>query len=132
MVSLNNISLMFTQDKSCYHFYSGLTSYVTILFVVLCFINYTGLKSLEYVYHHFTGLTFASIIFSYALALAVYLGSFRPGKLLALGGNTGNMIYDVSLLRQLIYVNLQDIILKSFSNIIVHDRQRIESSGGII
>lgn len=51
---------------------------------------------MEYVYDHYIGLAFASIIFSYLVSIAVYAASFKPGKLLALGGNTGNPIYDVS------------------------------------
>lgn len=74
----------------------GFASFHTLLFAALYFLKDTGLKPLEYVYDHYTGLAFASIIFSYAVSLFVYIGSFKPGKLLALGGNTGNPIYDVS------------------------------------
>jgi hypothetical protein len=52
---------------------------------------------LEYVYDHYIGLAFASIVFSYAISLAVYIGSFGKNKLLALGGNSGNPIYDVKM-----------------------------------
>lgn len=68
------------------------------MFAALYFLKSTGVKPLEYAYDHFTGLAFASIIFSYAISVAVYLGSFQPGKLLALGGNTGNPIYDVKFI----------------------------------
>lgn len=76
-------------------FHIGFASSHTTFFIALYFLKSTGLKPLEFVYDHYIGLAFASIIFSYAISLAVYLGSFQPGKLLALGGNTGNAIYDV-------------------------------------
>lgn len=79
------------------HILLGFASFHTTLFAALYFLKSTGVKPLEYAYDHFTGLAFASIIFSYAISVAVYLGSFQPGKLLALGGNTGNPIYDVSI-----------------------------------
>jgi hypothetical protein len=73
----------------------GFASFHTLLFAALYFLKDSGLKPLEYVYDHFVGLAFASIIFSYAISIAVYIGSFAPDKLLALGGNTGNAVYDV-------------------------------------
>ncbi|CAO3608486.1 unnamed protein product [Mucor hiemalis] len=80
---------------------NGFASFHTTLFAALYFLKSTGVKPLEYAYDHFTGLAFASIIFSYAISVAVYLGSFQPGKLLALGGNTGNPIYDFMIGREL-------------------------------
>jgi delta14-sterol reductase len=75
----------------------GFASFHTTFFVFLYFLKDRGLKPLEWVYDHYTALAFASIVFSYAISLAVYIGSFGEGKLLALGGNTGNPIYDVSI-----------------------------------
>jgi ABC-type nitrate/sulfonate/bicarbonate transport system substrate-binding protein len=77
-------------------FLLGFASSHSIFFVALYFLKSAGLKPLEFVYDHYIGLAFASIIFSFAISFIVYLGSFQPGKLLALGGNTGNAIYDVS------------------------------------
>ncbi|KAI7906769.1 ergosterol biosynthesis ERG4/ERG24 [Cokeromyces recurvatus] len=80
---------------------NGFASFHTTIFAALYFLKSTGLKPLEYAYDHYIGLAFASIIFSYAISTAVYLGSFRPNKLLALGGNTGNPIYDFMIGREL-------------------------------
>lgn len=75
--------------------HEGFASFHTTFFVALYFLKNTGLKPLLYVYDHYVGLAFASIIFSYIVSFAVYFASFKRGKLLALGGNTGNAIYDV-------------------------------------
>lgn len=76
----------------------GFTSFIALLCVAIYFLRGSGVKPLEYVYNHFVGLTFASIVFSYAVSLAVYIGSFEKNKLLALGGNSGNPIYDVRII----------------------------------
>lgn len=54
------------------------------------------MKPLLFVYDHWVGLVMSSILFSYAISLFVYIRSFKPGALLALGGNSGNPLYDVS------------------------------------
>lgn len=56
---------------------------------------------MEYVYDHYASFALASILFSYLISLYVYLCSFGPNKLLALGGNTGNPIYDFMIGREL-------------------------------
>ncbi|KAI9471983.1 MAG: ergosterol biosynthesis ERG4/ERG24 [Benjaminiella poitrasii] len=80
---------------------NGFASFHTTIFAALYFLKSTGLKPLEYAYDHYIGLAVASIVFSYAISLYVYLGSFQPGKLLALGGNSGNPIYDFMIGREL-------------------------------
>ncbi|ORY95830.1 ergosterol biosynthesis ERG4/ERG24 [Syncephalastrum racemosum] len=60
-----------------------------------------GLSPLTFVYDHWVGLVTASILFSYLVSLAVYIKSFQPGALLALGGNTGNALYDYVIGREL-------------------------------
>ena len=57
-----------------------------------------GPGPLTFIYEHWVGLVTASIVMSVVQALWCYLSSFRQGALLALGGNSGNPIYDVSLL----------------------------------
>lgn len=44
---------------------------------------------------HFADIALFSIAFSFLVAIGVYVKSFMGKKLLALGGNTGNPIYDV-------------------------------------
>ncbi|CAO0797012.1 unnamed protein product [Mucor circinelloides] len=80
---------------------NGFASFHTLIFGSLYFLKDSGLKPLEFAYDHYVGLAFASIIFSYAISLGCYLGSFGEGKLLALGGNTGNPIYDFMIGREL-------------------------------
>ncbi|KAI8147973.1 ergosterol biosynthesis ERG4/ERG24 [Fennellomyces sp. T-0311] len=60
-----------------------------------------SLEPLLFVYDHWIGLVVASIIFSYLISLYVYIKSFKPDALLALGGNTGNPIYDFMIGREL-------------------------------
>ncbi|KAI8089689.1 ergosterol biosynthesis ERG4/ERG24 [Halteromyces radiatus] len=80
---------------------NGFTAYHATLFLGLYFLKDTGLKPLLFVYDHFVGLAVSSILFSYIVALYVYIGSFTPGTLLALGGNTGNALYDYMIGREL-------------------------------
>ncbi|KAI7865954.1 ergosterol biosynthesis ERG4/ERG24 [Spinellus fusiger] len=80
---------------------NGFTSMHTTLFLGLYFIKDSGLKPLLFIYDHWLGLTVASIICSYAVALFVYIKSFQKGALLALGGNTGNALYDFMIGREL-------------------------------
>lgn len=55
-----------------------------------------GFMAPLWVHANFAHLAVAAVIFSFIVSLAVYVCSFigRP-RLLALGGNTGNPIYDV-------------------------------------
>ena len=54
-----------------------------------------GPESFTFIYERFVGFTTAAFLMSVVQALYVYIASFQPGKLLALGGNSGNLIYDV-------------------------------------
>jgi hypothetical protein len=47
-------------------------------------------------YDRWLGLLTAAFVNSVVQALAVYWQSFNNGELLALGGNSGNFVYDVS------------------------------------
>lgn len=47
---------------------------------------------------HFADIALFSIVVSFLVSIWVYLSSFVGDKMLALGGNTGNPIYDVSAL----------------------------------
>lgn len=50
---------------------------------------------------HFADIALFSIAFSFLVAIGVYIKSFMGKKLLALGGNTGNPIYDFMIGREL-------------------------------
>ena len=55
-----------------------------------------GPTSFTILYEKWVGFVTASVVMSVAQALYCYYTSFQEDKLLALGGNTGNFIYDVS------------------------------------
>lgn len=54
-----------------------------------------GPESFTFLYEKWIGLVTASAVMSFVQAIYCYAVSFRQGKLLALGGNSGNYIYDV-------------------------------------
>ena len=54
-----------------------------------------GPQPLTFIYEHWVGLVTSSILMSVVQAIGCYAASFRAGALLALGGNSGNPIYDV-------------------------------------
>ena len=54
-----------------------------------------GPASFTLIYEKWVGFVTASVLMSVGQALGCYLNSFRQGRLLALGGNSGNPIYDV-------------------------------------
>lgn len=60
-----------------------------------------GVLDLTWVAERFVPLTTAAILFSSALALAVYVASFGEGRLLAAGGDSGVAVYDFWMGREL-------------------------------
>lgn len=72
-----------------------------------------GASSFTFFYDKWVGFLTASLIMAIVQALGCYAGSFRNGKLLALGGNSGNPIYDVCTLSWLPTCRLTSI--RSFS-----------------
>jgi delta14-sterol reductase len=54
-----------------------------------------GIESFSWVYDNWVPLLSASLAMSAIQATWVYAYSFFSGELLALGGNSGNIIYDV-------------------------------------
>jgi len=60
-----------------------------------------GPLAFMYIYDHWLALVSASISFAIFQACAVYALSFRKGALLALGGNSGNYLYDWFIGREL-------------------------------
>jgi delta14-sterol reductase len=57
-----------------------------------------GAEGFTYLYDHWLGLLTGSVIMAVVQATWVYLWSFRSRELLALGGNSGVFIYDVSVI----------------------------------
>ncbi|TFY51046.1 hypothetical protein EVJ58_g10767 [Rhodofomes roseus] len=60
-----------------------------------------GFESFTFIYDKWVGLVTASILMSVIQGIGCYAASFRPGALLALGGNSGNPIYDFFIGREL-------------------------------
>lgn len=60
-----------------------------------------GPEAFTILYEKWVGFTTAAIVMSVFQAAAVYAMSFQSGKLLALGGNSGNFIYDFFIGREL-------------------------------
>jgi len=65
------------------------------------FIIRFGPEEFTFLYNKWIGFVTASLIMSVVQSVYCYASSFFGDKLLALGGNSGNFIYDVSC--QLVY-----------------------------
>jgi len=61
----------------------------------------SGPEAFTFIYNKWVGLVTASVINSFVQATYCYLTSFQDGKLLAVGGNSGNIIYDWYIGREL-------------------------------
>lgn len=57
-----------------------------------------GPQAFTFIYEKWVGFVTAAVVMSIVQANLCYLASFRPGAILALGGNSGNIIYDVRIL----------------------------------
>ena len=55
----------------------------------------------SFVYDHYLAFAVASIVLSFVLAFYLYAKSFTKGAVLALGGNSGNVVYDWFIGREL-------------------------------
>ncbi|KAI0801735.1 ERG4/ERG24 ergosterol biosynthesis protein [Irpex lacteus] len=75
-----------------------------------------GAQSFTFIYEHWAGFITASLIMSVAQGLYCYAFSFRRGKLLALGGNSGNPIYDFFIGREL-NPSIGSFDIKSFNEL---------------
>ncbi|GLB40308.1 putative ERG4 ERG24 ergosterol biosynthesis protein [Lyophyllum shimeji] len=75
-----------------------------------------GPQSFTFFYENWVGFVTASIVMSVAQALFCYAMSFQEGKLLALGGNSGNFIYDFFIGREL-NPSIGSLDLKSFNEL---------------
>ncbi|ODV92937.1 hypothetical protein CANCADRAFT_95800 [Tortispora caseinolytica NRRL Y-17796] len=83
---------------------NALTSLIILCIVLTLrgFATSWQLPELQFLYDHLFGMAIAAIFFSIAQAVWVYLYSFRSSKpLLAAGGDTGSVIYDFYIGREL-------------------------------
>ncbi|KAF8071825.1 ERG4/ERG24 ergosterol biosynthesis protein [Lyophyllum atratum] len=75
-----------------------------------------GPESFTFLYEKWVGFVTASVLMSVIQALFCYAISFQEGKLLALGGNSGNFIYDFFIGREL-NPSIGSLDLKSFNEL---------------
>ncbi|KXN81339.1 Delta(14)-sterol reductase [Leucoagaricus sp. SymC.cos] len=75
-----------------------------------------GPQSFTILYEKWVGFLTASIVMSTVQALYCYASSFRSGALLALGGNSGNPIYDFFIGREL-NPSIGSFDIKSFNEL---------------
>ncbi|KAF7790592.1 hypothetical protein EIP86_001548 [Pleurotus ostreatoroseus] len=75
-----------------------------------------GPRSLTFIYQRWIGFTTGALIMSVVQGVLCYAFSFNGNKLLALGGNTGNPIYDFFIGREL-NPSIGSFDLKSFNEL---------------
>ncbi|KAJ7139465.1 ERG4/ERG24 ergosterol biosynthesis protein [Mycena epipterygia] len=93
-------TILRTGNKKQYKINAFSTFIVAISLTLGTIYNY-GPQSFTFLYNKFVGFVTAAIIMSVVQAAFCYASSFRPGALLALGGNTGNHVYDFFIGREL-------------------------------
>ncbi|KAI0785203.1 ERG4/ERG24 ergosterol biosynthesis protein [Abortiporus biennis] len=95
---------------------NAFSTFLLTMGIVSGYIYRFGPQSFTFIYEKWVGFVTASLLMSIFQAAACYAGSFAPGKLLALGGNTGNPIYDFYIGREL-NPSIGSFDLKSFNEI---------------
>lgn len=80
---------------------NAFSTYLLTLGITSGVIYRYGPESVTFIYNKWVGFVTASLLMSILQASACYFASFRSGKLLALGGNTGNHLYDWFIGREL-------------------------------
>lgn len=76
-------------------------NFVVTMTLIFFLSFHSDLIDLGWVYRNFIPLMISSFIFSGLLSVYLYARSFRRGALLAGGGNTGNIVYDFFIGREL-------------------------------
>ncbi|KAI6659310.1 hypothetical protein LOD99_14981 [Oopsacas minuta] len=78
---------------------NGLSAFIVSHILLLFF--YILKIDISYLFNYYFEFAIASIIFSLGLSVYLYVNSFREGLLLAEGGDSGNMLYDFFIGREL-------------------------------
>lgn len=95
---------------------NGYSTFLVSVGLTLGYIFYCGPEFFTFLYGKWVGFITASLLMSLVQSLYCYISSFYGDKLLALGGNTGNVVYDFFIGRELNpSIGLFDI--KSFNEI---------------
>ncbi|CCF56253.1 hypothetical protein KAFR_0A08190 [Kazachstania africana CBS 2517] len=99
--TLNGVKLR--DGKTLKYKINGISNSVLLLLILALRWKLTDgeMPELQYLYENHLHLAIISIIFSVYLSCFVYLKSFINNTLLALGGNSGNVIYDWFIGREL-------------------------------
>jgi hypothetical protein len=105
-----------TGEKKLYKI-NAFSTFLLALGLTTGLIYRNGAESFTFFYEKFVGFITASIIMSVVQAVACYASSFRPGALLALGGNSGNFIYDFYIGRELNPFSWGSFDLKTFNEL---------------
>ncbi|SOV06722.1 probable ERG24 - C-14 sterol reductase [Ustilago sp. UG-2017a] len=84
-----------------YYKLNAFATFIVAMAASAAWIFYKGPESFTIFYQHWPGLLSAALCNSFAQAVYCYLVSFGEGKLLALGGNSGNILYDCFIGREL-------------------------------
>jgi hypothetical protein len=80
---------------------NAFSTFLLALGITTGYVMRFGPQSFTFLYQKWLGFVTASLVMSIVQGLAVYAASFRKGALLALGGNSGNPIYDFYIGREL-------------------------------
>jgi len=75
----------------------GFGTLLMALGIVSGYIIRNGPEAFTFIYHKWVGFLTAALLNAFVQAVYVYVASFRQGSILALGGNSGNIIYDASI-----------------------------------
>ncbi|KIK91773.1 hypothetical protein PAXRUDRAFT_148757 [Paxillus rubicundulus Ve08.2h10] len=95
---------------------NAFSTFLLALGITTGYIMRYGPQSFTFLYQKWIGFVTASLVMSVVQGLAVYAGSFRKGALLALGGNSGNPIYDFYIGREL-NPSIGSFDIKSFNEL---------------
>ncbi|KAF6757146.1 C-14 sterol reductase [Ephemerocybe angulata] len=80
---------------------NALPTFFLAISIALAVIIRGGPQAFTFIYEKWVGLVSAALLMSFVQATACYIASFRPDALLALGGNSGNVVYDWFIGREL-------------------------------
>ncbi|GJE91755.1 ERG4/ERG24 ergosterol biosynthesis protein [Phanerochaete sordida] len=95
---------------------NAFSTFLLTMGIVAGVITRFGPQSFTYIYEHWVGLVTASVLMAIFQALYCYISSYLGNKLLALGGNTGNPIYDFFIGREL-NPSIGSFDIKSFNEL---------------
>ncbi|KIS68056.1 putative C-14 sterol reductase [Mycosarcoma maydis] len=95
---------------------NAFATFVVVVVASVAYIFHNGPASFTIFYQHWPGLVSAALFNSFAQAVYCYLSSFGQGKLLALGGNSGNVLYDWFIGREL-NPRIGNFDIKSFNEL---------------